>query len=59
MRVGQEWVHSDTLGIVRSRDGRLVLTRPTTEYVDFMRLLCRWVSDVRPFWKTFPFTSNP
>ena len=31
------------LGVVRSRDGRLLLTRPTLDYPAFMELLCRWV----------------
>ncbi len=57
MREGLDWVYSDTLGVVRSRDGRLVLTRPTREHPDFMRLLCTWIRSTRPFPNTFPFTS--
>ena len=60
MREGQEWVFSDTLGVVRSRDGRLVLSRPTREHDSFMEILCRWIRDAPPpFLKqNFPFTSR-
>ena len=43
--------------VVRSRDGRLLLTRPTREHPDFMRLLCTWIRSTRPFPDAFPFTS--
>ena len=59
MRERQEWVYSDTLGIARSRDGRLVLTRATREHPAFMELLCSWIRDAGPsFLKAFPFTSR-
>ena len=58
MRAGVDWVLSDTLGIVRSRDGRLLLTRPTRDYPAFMEILCKWIRDERPFsLQSFPFTS--
>ena len=59
MRETQTWVYSDTLGIVRSRDGRLCLTKPTLQYPAFMMALCMWVHDLRPdaFPEPFPFTS--
>ena len=55
----QEWVYSDTLGIARSRDGRLVRTKPTRDYPQFMELLCRWLRDGGPSFmrQPFPFTS--
>ena len=43
--------------VVRSRDGRQILTRPTREHPDFMRLLCTWIRSTRPFPTAFPFTS--
>ena len=57
MRQDEEWVFSDTLGVVRSRDGRLVGTKVTSEHPHFMELLCTWIRDASPFAKTFPFTS--
>ena len=57
MREGCEWVFSDTMGVVRSRDGRLLLTRPTRERPYFMELLCRWIRDARSGEENFPFTS--
>jgi len=44
------------LGVVRSRDGRLLLAKTSRDYPAFMELLCRWLCDSRqPF--AFPFTS--
>ena len=59
MRDGQEWVHSETLGVVLSRAGRILLSRITREYPDFMRLLCNWIQNMRPtaLKDPFPFTS--
>ena len=56
MRSGVTFVYSDTMGIVRSRDGRIVLTAPTRNYPDFMQLLCTWVRNATPFATPFPFT---
>ena len=59
MRQCQDWVYSDTLGVVHSRDGRLCLSRTTKENPSFMALLCAWIRDVRPLKDPFPFTSVP
>ena len=60
MREEQKWVYSDTLGIVRSRDGRLCLTKATRDHPAFFRLLNTWVQDNKPaFLKdNFPYTSR-
>ena len=44
----EQFVHSDTLGLVRSRDGRIVPTKATRKYPSTVRLLCRWVTDNQP-----------
>ena len=61
MRHGQTWVYSDTLGVVRSRDGKLLLTRVTRDYPKFFQLLCAWIRDARPVGlkENFPFTYGP
>jgi hypothetical protein len=61
MQEDQEFVLSDTLGIVRSRDGRLCLTKASREHPDFLTLLCTWVRDARPssLKEPFVFTSEP
>ena len=57
MREGQKWVHSDTLGVVCSRDGRLVLSKVTKEYPASFKLLCKWMQDASPsLIEHFPFT---
>ena len=48
MPTGQEAVFSDTLGLVQSRDGRVVSTSSTRKYKHFFVLLCRWLKDHRP-----------
>merc|ERR1719356_882188 len=58
MRDGRTWVHSDTVGIIPTRDGRLLVTPPTSDYPDVMRLLNRYLRDNSPSdLKNFPFTS--
>lgn len=51
---GQSWVHSDTLGLSRSRQGKWLLTQATRDYPDVVRLLCRWLNGA---WQGFPCTS--
>ena len=55
MSDGQNWVYSDTLGIVRDRKGNLCLTRATREHPHFMNFLTRWAAE-SPM-QDFPFTS--
>ena len=43
--LGDESVFSDTLGLVQSRDGRVVSTASTRKYNHFFALLCRWQQD--------------
>ena len=61
MKENEVWVYSDTLGIVRSRNGALCATRATKQYPAFMRLVCRWVLDMQPqaLPMPFPFTPDP
>lgn len=56
---GKEWVHSDTLGLVRSRDGRTIMAGPSRVHPHFTRLLLVWL---RGHWpkglpEDFPITS--
>jgi len=45
---GQEWVFSDTVGLLRDRVGDIHLTAPSTMYPDFMRVINRWLTDRLP-----------
>jgi len=45
---GQEWVHSDTFGLIRSRDGRYMVTNPTREYPHVTELLNTFLKDRSP-----------
>jgi len=59
MPEGSTYVHSDTLGLIRARDGRYMNTEATVLYPDFFKLLNRWLQDQRPkeYTEPFPFTS--
>ena len=35
------FVHSETIGLVRSRDGRIVASKHSKKYGSFFRLLCK------------------
>ena len=52
---GATSVHSDTLGLARSRDGRVVVSRMTTKNSDVFRLLCKWIGDQLPTAYSMPF----
>jgi hypothetical protein len=57
---GENWVYSDTIGLVRSRcQSECVASRATLDYPDIMRLLSRWARDSGTRIKgcLFPFTS--
>lgn len=56
---GKQSVPSETLGLVRSRDGRILATRNTQKYVSVFTLLCKWMRQHTPRELTmpFPFTS--
>jgi len=56
---GQDYVFSDTLGLIRARDGRYMEKEATREFPDVTRLCCRWIQDHRPaqYTEDFPFTS--
>ena len=45
---GQGWVHSNNLGLTRSRNGgRFMLAGPTRRYPNVPRLFSRWLQDRR------------
>ena len=57
-----EYVYSDTLGLVATRDSkRIVLSNAVVKYPDFFRLLCGYLNCHQPVGKFgyqwFPFTS--
>ena len=56
---GATSVHSDTLGVVRSRTGAVVATQLTVKYQYVFRVFCRWLREHCPeyFQTPFPFTS--
>ena len=56
---GANFVHSDTLGIVKTRVGTCVPTKITIKYRPVFALMCRWLNENKPklFARPFPFTS--
>mmetsp|Transcript_35734 Transcript_35734/g.81993 ORF Transcript_35734/g.81993 Transcript_35734/m.81993 type:complete len:499 (-) Transcript_35734:156-1652(-) len=55
---GQDWVFSDTLGLLRDRQGDVHLTAPTRRYPQVAELIARWLTDrLPPETKDFKFTS--
>jgi len=42
MPEGAAFVHSDTLGVLRMRDGTYRIFDPTTRYEHFTKLICQW-----------------
>jgi len=59
MPEGSTFVHSDTLGLIRCRDGRYIATEPTVAYPHVMGIFNRWLKDhvSKDFQHQFPFTS--
>mmetsp|Transcript_20218 Transcript_20218/g.56923 ORF Transcript_20218/g.56923 Transcript_20218/m.56923 type:complete len:502 (+) Transcript_20218:77-1582(+) len=58
MQPGKTWVFSDTLGLLRDRQGDVHLTAPTRRYPQVAELLSRWLTDRLPEeTKNFTFTS--
>merc|ERR1712048_488023 len=58
MKKGQTWVFSDTLGLLRDRQGDIHLTAPTRRYPQVAELFARWLTDRLPKdVETFKFTS--
>jgi len=58
MQPGKTWVFSDTLGLLRDRQGDVHLTAPTRRYPQVTELLARWLTDRLPKdVKSFRFTS--
>lgn len=58
MQPGKTWVFSDTLGLLRDRQGDIHLTAPTRRYPQVAELLARWLTDRLPAEaKQFTFTS--
>lgn len=59
MKEGIEWVHSDTLGLLSSYDGAVLVSNATKHYPAVPRIMCQWLRDNRPSWlgRDFCFTS--
>lgn len=58
MPAGQEWVFSDTLGVLRDRNGSVHLTAPTLRYPQVAEIVARWLTERLPEEaKHFTFTS--
>merc|ERR1719350_1351809 len=58
MKDGQTWVFSDTLGLLRDRQGDIHLTAPTRRYPQVAELMARWLVDRLPEeCRDFKFTS--
>ena len=55
---GTTFVHSDMLGVVRSRTGKVVATKFTLKYTAVFQLLCRWLRQNCTFHPAFAFTST-
>jgi len=45
MKEGQEWVYSDTLGLLRDRQGDIHVTATTRRYPQVTELFTRWLTD--------------
>mmetsp|Transcript_26075 Transcript_26075/g.77929 ORF Transcript_26075/g.77929 Transcript_26075/m.77929 type:complete len:521 (+) Transcript_26075:75-1637(+) len=55
---GQEWVWSDTLGLIRDRLGSIHTTPPTKLYPEVVQILVKWLNDRMPSEAAgFKFTS--
>lgn len=56
---GEKWVFSDTLGLVRTRDGRLIVNGITEAFPNVYHVLMKWLrgSTQTKFSKAFPSTS--
>mmetsp|Transcript_33829 Transcript_33829/g.93450 ORF Transcript_33829/g.93450 Transcript_33829/m.93450 type:complete len:722 (+) Transcript_33829:93-2258(+) len=58
MREGQNWVWSDTIGLLRDRSGSIHIVTATTRYPAFTRIICKWLYDRIPDEvASFKFTS--
>merc|ERR1712048_77575 len=59
MQKGQTWVYSDTIGLLRDRQGDLHLSPPTRKYPQVAELFSRYITDRLPGMKLdgFTFTS--
>lgn len=59
MKEGMQWVHSDTIGAMKRRDGLVLPTAPTRNYPNFVKAMTRYLHDHVPdeFKEKFYFTS--
>jgi len=59
MRKGVKWVWSDTIGLLRDRQGDIHLTKSTKAYPEVVHVLSKWLSDRLPATeaKDFKWTS--
>lgn len=55
---GQDWVWSDTIGLIRDRIGDIHIVTSTLRYPSFVKIFTRWLADrVPPEVDTFKYTS--
>lgn len=55
---GQDWVWSDTMGLIRDRLGDIHITSATNRYPSFVKVITQWLYDrIPPEVATFKFTS--
>ena len=54
---GAPFCHSDTIGLVLSRDGRVVATKAARNFPNFLSVLCRWLKEHGKLDRPFCFTS--
>jgi len=48
MKEGQEFVFSDTLGVLGGYDGSVIVPTSTTHYPEFIKVVTRWLDDHLP-----------
>ena len=56
---GVPFVFSETLGLVRSLSGKLIMTNITRQYDRVFMLLCKWLADNMPPGLKHPFPFTP
>ena len=54
---GVDFIFSDTLGLVSTRNGQVTASRLTKRYPAVFQILAHWLRQAWPFSDSFPFTS--
>ena len=54
---GVDFIFSDTLGLVSTRNGQVTASRLTKRYPAVFQILARWLRQAWPLSDSFPFTS--